>query len=177
MQANRLHDRAALTVVIADESPMMRTMLTYFIESLQGVSLIGQACNVPEAIAALSHLKPDVLVVDNMMEGRARLDVVRAANSGQLRPAIIVFTTQSRLHYRMAAMKAGADIFLDKASETTLLLDILKRMRNEDLTTAHEGESSPSTKNIPCSRMRPTHPHYHPLIQGVTPCNSQSIAG
>ena len=67
---------AATRVVIADDSALMRSMLSSALREA-GIDVVGQAANGDEALRLCDQLRPDVLSLDLAMPGRDGLAVLR----------------------------------------------------------------------------------------------------
>jgi CheY-like chemotaxis protein len=57
---------SALTVLIVDDDPEIRTLLETLLE-LEGLDVVGSACDGSIAVSMALELQPDVIVLDYMM--------------------------------------------------------------------------------------------------------------
>ncbi|MBG6095584.1 response regulator [Nocardioides luteus] len=130
-----------IRVLLVDDQELVRAGFRMLIDSQPDLSVVGEAGDGQEAVAALTHggTEADVVLMDVRMP---RMDGVEATGliaGRESAPRVIVLTTFDLDEYAFAAIRAGAAAFL------------LKDARPEDLLTAirtvHAGDSvvAPST--------------------------------
>jgi two-component system chemotaxis response regulator CheB len=78
------------TVLIADDSAFMRSLLIRMVESDEELSVIATASNGLEALTKINSLRPDVVTLDIDMPGMGGLEVLKRVMSDLPRPIIIV---------------------------------------------------------------------------------------
>jgi DNA-binding NarL/FixJ family response regulator len=106
-----------ITVLIADDDPLVRRALTVFLSAADGISVLGEASNGAEAIDSARRLHPDVALVDIQMPG---LDGIDATAGIALQPSstkVIAITTFGTLNAIMPMLRAGASGYLLKDTE------------------------------------------------------------
>lgn len=110
-------DFSRLTVLIADDSGMMRQLLTVILHSL-GVRQIIIAEDGPSAARRLAESSPDVILLDILMPGMDGITFCRKVREGKMKVQpfipIIVVSGYSDLGHIQAARDAGANDFLTK---------------------------------------------------------------
>jgi DNA-binding NarL/FixJ family response regulator len=115
-----------LKVLVIDDHTMVREGLRRLIARDQQICLIGEAGSKREAFAQISHLNPDVIVVDlNLPDGNG-LEVVAWARSLSQRIGIVVLTMSNMPEHVLASMQSGASSHVDKASPSSELLSAIK---------------------------------------------------
>jgi DNA-binding NarL/FixJ family response regulator len=118
-----------LGVFIADDSETIRERLVELLSTLDGVTVVGQAADVPSAQSGIQSSRPDVAIVDIQMPGGTGIDVVRNLKRGQVGgPSFIMYTNYGNPQYRKACADAGADFFFDKGSDTRALADAVRML-------------------------------------------------
>lgn len=80
-----------LTVVIADDEPIVRLGLARLLAGEPDVAVVAECADGEQAIAAVRAKQPDMLFLDVEMPGRSGLDVLAAL--GDARPRAVVFVT------------------------------------------------------------------------------------
>ena len=109
-------------ILIVDDSPTIRRMVTASLQSLEDLGFV-EAGNGLDAIEIMARENPSLMVLDlNMpdMHGLEVLRFVRAQNRYRELP-IIVLTTKYDPETRKAALDGGASCYLTKPFEPTLL--------------------------------------------------------
>ena len=115
-----------LKVLVVDDHTMVREGLRRLIARDEEICVIGEAGSKREAFAQISHLNPDVIVVDlNLPDGNG-LEVVAWARSLSQRIGIVVLTMSNMPEHVLASMQSGASSHVDKASPSSELLSAIK---------------------------------------------------
>jgi two-component system, chemotaxis family, protein-glutamate methylesterase/glutaminase len=79
-------------VLIVDDSPTMRAILTSILSSDPGLEVVGTAADAIEARALIKQLNPDVLTLDIEMPGMSGIDFLQKIMLLRPMPVIIVST-------------------------------------------------------------------------------------
>jgi YesN/AraC family two-component response regulator len=116
-----------LKIVIADDSAIIRERLAVLISDLEGVELVGQASNAPEAIEITQRLRPDVVILDIRMPGGNGIQVLEVIKANEAGPLIIMLTAFPYPQYRKKCLEAGAEYFFDKATEFERVAQVVKQ--------------------------------------------------
>lgn len=116
-----------IKVFIADDSLIVREHLVTMLDELVGIEIVGQAENVTEAISAIQHLRPDVVILDIRMPGGSGIDVLQTIKQDEVAPIVIVLTNYPYSGYRQKCLQAGADYFLDKSTEFEQIPELFER--------------------------------------------------
>jgi len=104
-----------LRVLIVDDQPTFRAHLHQLL-TLAGLMVVGEASDIPEAVAQVQALQPDLAVVDvflpgvNGLEGTPRLKVACPA----LRVVLVSACCEPLEVLQAAATEAGAEAFIPK---------------------------------------------------------------
>ena len=106
-----------LRVLIADDSPEIRTRLVALLGGLEGVRIIGEAGTVPAALDQVASARPDVVVTDLEMPGGSGLDMLRRIRRDFPGTRVIMLTNHATSYFREATLAAGASFFFDKSIE------------------------------------------------------------
>lgn len=118
-----------LGVFIADDSATIRERLAELLSTVEGVTVVGEAADVPSAQTGIQTTNPDVAIVDIQMPGGTGIDVLRNVKRGQRGgPSFIMYTNYGTPQYRKACADAGADFFFDKATDTRTLADAIRML-------------------------------------------------
>lgn len=124
-----------LTIVIADDSHVIRERLALMLFELEDVEIVGQAKNGIETIDIVNTLRPDVLVLDIWMPEMNGIEVVKAIRQNNKTITIIMFTNDVSVQHRQTCMKIGANYFLRKSEDFEKLPDILQELKRTERET------------------------------------------
>jgi DNA-binding NarL/FixJ family response regulator len=105
----------AITVLVADDQPLMRSALRNCLSTEPGIEVVGEAVDGRDAVERAERLRPDVVLMDVRMphmDGVAATRRLVASAGGPIR--VLVLTTFDLDEYIMAALQAGASGFLLK---------------------------------------------------------------
>ena len=116
-----------LKVFIADDSTEIRNRLKEMLKENKSIYLIGESGDAEQAIMALRHLKPDVVILDIHMPGGG-MRVLEDSKTRYPGTTVIIFTVFSYPQYRQAYLSAGADFFLDKTDDLQKMADVLAEL-------------------------------------------------
>lgn len=122
-----------MKVFIADDSELMRNRLVTLLSGLEGIDLVGQAVDCPEAINSIRASKPDVVIMDIRMPGGSGIDVLQKIKKNASSPKVIILTNYPYPQYRKKCMKSGADFFFDKSKDYVKMREVLKQLVKDSL--------------------------------------------
>lgn len=107
-----------ITVLIADDQPLMRGALRTCLEAEPDMTVVGEAADGAEAVRMAQRLRPAVIVMDVRMPILDGIEATRhiVAQSDGAAPRVLVMTTYDIDEYIIDALRAGASGFLVKDS-------------------------------------------------------------
>lgn len=118
-------EKKRLRIIIAEDSGVVRTLLTALLSKVEKLELIGVAPDGVVALQLIRGLKPDVVILDIEMPNMSGLEVLKEIRKDEDdSTVVIVFTSDES--YRDECLVNGANYFLDKVTEFKLLIDILE---------------------------------------------------
>ena len=74
-----------LQTVVADDEQLAREELCYLLDQFDGVTIVGQAGDGPEALRLVGKLEPDLVLLDVQMPGLTGFEVARELVAQQAR--------------------------------------------------------------------------------------------
>lgn len=98
----------SIRVLIVDDQRLMRDGLRVLLELQDGLEVVGEAGDGAEALARVSSLEPDVVLMDVRMPGMDGVEATRALAARGDRPRVLMLTTFDDDQYVFAALRAGA---------------------------------------------------------------------
>jgi DNA-binding NarL/FixJ family response regulator len=117
---------AAISVVIADDHPIVRKGLRAVIEEAPELRVVGEAANGNDALRAIALHRPDVVVLDLDMPERDGFGVVREMRARSLPGAVIVVTMHGEADLLNEALSLDVLGYVVKDSAAT---DIVSGIR------------------------------------------------
>ena len=102
-----------MRIVIVDDHPIVREGLIAALERRDGFEIAGAFGSAEEAIAALGHTKPDVVLLDLELPGISGVEAVPRFRG---RAEVVVLTAYASDEQIDAALRAGARGYLLKGS-------------------------------------------------------------
>jgi two-component system LytT family response regulator len=115
-----------LTVLLADDEPLVRDMLKTYLAELPWVQIEGECRNGKEVVKALRNGSPDVLLLDIHMPELNGLDALKEV-SPDSRPLVIFITAYDE--YALKAFQMHAIDYLLKPVEAEQLFAALEKAR------------------------------------------------
>jgi DNA-binding NarL/FixJ family response regulator len=107
--------RGPVRVLLVDDDPLVRAGLRMMLAGDPGITVVGEAADGDELVAAVTDLLPDVVFLDVRMprlDGIGALRELRAAHPEP--PAVVMLTTFRADSVVLDALRAGAAGFLLK---------------------------------------------------------------
>jgi DNA-binding NarL/FixJ family response regulator len=106
-------DKSPISLVIADDHPLILAGLASLIESEPALALLGQGASAAEAVALYERLRPDVMLVDLNMPGGG-LEAIIATRRMHPDARIVMLTSYEGDENVHRALQAGAAGYLLK---------------------------------------------------------------
>jgi len=104
----------AIETLIVDDHDDIRLLLRLLLAQESGIEVTGEACNGLEAVDAYIDLRPNVIVLDEMMPGMRGLDVVRTLRDRGDDPRVVLCSAHLDTHMRNEASELGVDRCVSK---------------------------------------------------------------
>lgn len=134
-----------LRLFLVDDHPGFIRALTGYLEAADGLAVVGSATRGAEVVLKIEELQPDIVLVDLVMPGIPGLELIPHLRAARSEMGIIALTLLEADNYRQAALAAGADDFVTKATMDTALVPAIRQVaRARGLGTAIE--SAPGTE-------------------------------
>jgi CheY-like chemotaxis protein len=143
-----------ISVLLVDDNPTFLQATTQFLSAHDDITVIGAARSGEEALMQISLLQPEVILVDLAMVGLSGLEVIPRIRSLMPMAGIVALTLLDVRHFREAALKAGADDFVPKATMRTELLPAIRRVARNGIEELPRAPESASTRDtLPTRRI------------------------
>lgn len=119
-------EKAALTVVIADDHVMIRAALATLVGSEPDLTVVGQCERGDEAVAMVEKLRPDVAVLDVEMPGMDGIDACEVIATRFPECRCLMLTALNKPGLLQHALRAGASGFIVKYSPAADLVAAIR---------------------------------------------------
>jgi two-component system, NarL family, response regulator DesR len=131
--------RQTLSVLVADDSAILRERLAGLLEEREGLRGVGLAGPAAEAWRLFLQRRPDAVVLDVKLPDGSGIDLLRQIKGASPHCVVLMLTNYDEAEFEEECHRQGADFFLRKATEFETAADLLSRLP------------------LPPSQARPTH--------------------
>lgn len=121
------------TIAVADDHPVIGTLLSEFLGTAGGYNLVGIANNGVDAIELCRKHKPELIVLDLVMPKLSGIEVLRALRAEKLPTKAVVFTSLETPDALREAMVNGACGYLAKTTPFSEVMSSLQKVRSGQL--------------------------------------------
>lgn len=115
-----------MDILIVEDSSLIRMQLKRIISDIPELRIVAEAERPSEAIAAITTLHPDVVILDVKLKEGTGFEVLDSIKDNAPKPLVIVFTNYTDRWYQEASMRGGADYFFAKSKDLHKVTDLLK---------------------------------------------------
>ena len=115
-----------LSILIADDHPVVRDGLREMLESQADFEVVGEAADGDQAITKVAELKPDIVLMDLRMPVVDGVTAIREIKNSQAETQILVLTTYDSDADILPAIEAGANGYLLKDSSREDLYEAIR---------------------------------------------------
>ncbi|MER5727450.1 response regulator transcription factor [Streptomyces sp. NPDC002138] len=112
-----------IRVLIVDDQMMVREGFSVLLNAMPGIEVVGEAVDGREALAQVTALRPDVVLMDIRMPVMNGLEATRQIVAADADAKVLVLTTFDLDEYVYQALRAGASGFLLKDASARQLAD------------------------------------------------------
>ncbi len=109
------------TVLLADDHRLVRSGIRSLLESIEGVTIVGETGDGREALELIARLRPDIALLDVTMPGLNGLEVAARVADVSSGTRTMILTMHAGETYVAQALRAGASGFLLKDSAVSEL--------------------------------------------------------
>ena len=121
-----IHRSTPITILIADDHPLMREGIAAVINSQPDMQVVGEAADGNEAVALYRTLRPAVTLIDLQMPHLNGMETIAAIRAEFPQACLAILTTFRGDARAMQAIKGGAQGYLLKSSLRKELTDAIR---------------------------------------------------
>jgi DNA-binding NarL/FixJ family response regulator len=144
--------RGVITVLIADDHPVVRQGLAVLLEVQDDITLVGQAADGAEAVRLTEAHDPDVLLLDLKLPVLDGLGVLTELRARAARTRTLVLTSATGPAGPALALQAGAAGFLYKDVDPDALVRAIRSVHDGHTVLAPEAAGLVAARPGPGSR-------------------------
>lgn len=117
-------------VLIVDDHPLLRDGLKTVINQQPDLVVCGEAGDAPQAMKAVSALKPDIMLIDLSLSGSSGLELVKDIKTRYPGVPTLVLSLHDEALYAERSVRAGACGYIMKCASSAELLNALRDVLN-----------------------------------------------
>jgi DNA-binding NarL/FixJ family response regulator len=110
-----------IRVLLADDHTLVRAGIRGLLEGLEGVEVVGEAGDGPEAMSKADELRPDIVLLDVGMPGLNGLEVAGRIAALDAGIRVVILSMHTSEEYVLRALRAGCAGYLVKGSAVSEL--------------------------------------------------------
>jgi DNA-binding NarL/FixJ family response regulator len=116
----------ALRVLVVDDQVLYAEAICVLLKLQDGIEVVGMAADGQEAIARVTELKPDLVLMDIEMPRLDGISATRWIRRRMPKTRVVVMTALTGDEYAHQALKAGAEACVPKFSHAGDLLEAIE---------------------------------------------------
>jgi two-component system, NarL family, nitrate/nitrite response regulator NarL len=137
MASNQELHRKPVSVVIADDHPVVLQGITEILRAQADISVVAACNGGRDATAAIQQFTPDVAVLDIIMPDLSGLDVLLSIVGDRFKTKVVLLTAVATDDRILAAMTGGAKGLLFKDAAPDILIDCVREVAKGKLWFPH----------------------------------------
>ncbi len=116
-------------VLVVDDHPIFRRGVIGLLQGSGACEVVGEVADVPSAMATVSQLRPDIVLLDIRLGDESGLTLLAALRAEQDPVRVIVLSVFDEPSFRRVARAAGAQGYVNKQSADTELLAAIRAVQ------------------------------------------------
>jgi len=129
-----------IRVMVVDDHEMVRLGLCSYLETADDLEVVGQADCGSKAVEMARELKPDVILMDLIMEGGTGIEATEQIKTELPATQIIILTSYVDEKLVFPALEAGALSYILKTSQAEEIAEAIRRaVRQESVHRTKSG--------------------------------------
>jgi DNA-binding NarL/FixJ family response regulator len=141
-----------IPVMLIDDNPVFLRATAQFLEAHDDIVVVGTASRGDEALEKIETLNPQAVLIDLAMPGLSGLATIPRLRHLMPDLGIIALTVMHSEGFRQAALTAGADVFIPKATMRIHLLPAIRELASGERERAPAPPSSVPEEDMMATR-------------------------
>lgn len=121
-----------IRVVLADDHAVVRKGIREFLEEAPDITVVAEASNGREALAAVEEHRPDVAVLDIQMPEMSGIEATRRIKARFPDIRVLILTAYDDDPYIFALIQAGASGYVLKTASAEQLVEAVRTVQRGD---------------------------------------------
>jgi DNA-binding NarL/FixJ family response regulator len=122
----KARDVSSIRALVIDDFGVVRCGVELLLDAESDIESVGEAEGIEDGLANARTLKPDVVVLDLVMQGRISLEAIPAFREVLPEASVVVLSSLDDGHYARAAFNAGASAFVLKEGSPDKLFEAVR---------------------------------------------------
>ncbi|MDD5140295.1 MAG: response regulator transcription factor [Verrucomicrobiales bacterium] len=149
-------------IFIVDDHPMMRQGLAQLIGAEPDLTVCGEAENAGAALAAISTLKPELVLADISLPGKNGLELIKDFQAMQPGLPVLVISMHDESLYAERVLRAGGRGYIMKQEGGKKLMQAIRQVLSGQIYVSEKMSASiletfsgrrPGTENSPMEKL------------------------
>lgn len=115
-------------ILLVEDHPVTREGFARLLDFEPDLQVCGQAGTAAEALAAVTTLSPDLVIVDISLGERSGLELLKDLSSQHPGLLLLVLSTHDENVYAVRSLRAGARGYVMKSAATDQILEAIRRV-------------------------------------------------
>lgn len=141
-----------ISLVLVEGNEAVRNILTEYFDSCEEIDLLDTACDGKEGCEKIALLKPDSVILDIVLPSIDGYAVMERLTRLNKRPVIIVYSAFSTESFINKAVRMGADYFMVKPSDSSMLKDRLVEIYSYNMCLKEKASREFGISYVPDNR-------------------------
>ena len=127
-------DPPVISILVVDDHPVVRQGLRAFLDTRDGMAVVGEAGDGETAVAEAARLRPDVILMDLLMPGIGGLEAISRIRAADAGARILVLTSFSSADQVVPAVRAvhRGESRLDPQVTATVMAEVAQPAAGPD---------------------------------------------
>ncbi len=127
-----------ITVLIADNHPIVRLGIKNVLDSSEGIQVIADVASTSELFKTLENITPDVVMLEMDIPEINGIATLRKIKQEFPEVKVLMYSGQSEDVYALSTIRAGAFGYLSKTSELDYIVSAVKKVSEGNMFITNE---------------------------------------
>ena len=143
-------------ILLVDDHPIVREGLRAYLSLQPGLTVVGEAESVPQALEKLRETQPDLVLLDVQLEGESGLALLETLQKRGDAPKVLLLTSFLDEDYLREALRLGsAGYLLKRAGQGALVDGVRAALRGERVLDPAAAALLPTLQDDPLKHLTP----------------------